>query len=244
MYKAFLFFSACIVLLGWCGCSQQAANKDAASVAGLGKRQTLHLADGTEVILNTGSHMDTLPGFNTSARSVSLNGAAFFTVRTGKQPFVVATKNLVITIPATAAGRINAYHSSNGATVEVLQGKLLVQKNYHSPFDTLPELLQPGEMILFNREVDLMEKETCDTMELRAWLLDKLTFNQTPLADAVRKINDWFCVDVTLEGNFSDAPFSAAFTSASLQTVLDKLAKQYNASYRQTKNGQIVFRKE
>ncbi|RFM27439.1 DUF4974 domain-containing protein [Deminuibacter soli] len=175
------------------------------------------------------------------AGSVHLNGDAFFTTRdTG---LTIHTRSLTIQLHQAAA-RINSFNKENGATVEVLSGTATVQKNYRSAFDTLPETLHAGEMILFNREVDLMEKETTDTTALRENMENRLVLDQLTAAAAVKKINDWFSVNLVTTGDWTNTiKASNIFRNADLKTVLDWLALTYKASYRQQADGTILLTK-
>jgi len=57
---------------------------------------------------------------------------------------------------------IEAYNSSPGQVLKVLDGQLISTKSYESNFPNTDSLTK-GEMILINIDIDLMEKETFDT---------------------------------------------------------------------------------
>jgi hypothetical protein len=42
-----------------------------------------------------------------------------------------------------------------------------VTKFYHSSTDNEPETLKSGDMVMINKDIDLMEKETLDSAERR-----------------------------------------------------------------------------
>jgi transmembrane sensor len=48
-----------------------------------------------------------------------------------------------------------------------LSGKLNVKKSYHSDTDNEPEIVETGQMVMINRDIDLMEKEKLDSAELK-----------------------------------------------------------------------------
>jgi len=52
--------------------------------------------------------------------------------------------------------------------VEVLEGHVVAHKNYSSTY-TEPDVLDAGGMSMINRDIDLMEKETTNVAQLRAW---------------------------------------------------------------------------
>ena len=94
----------------------------------------------------------------------------------GSKPFVVHTGNLIIEVLDTnGPGRsgangsgaggwgsrfaVDAVRKRAGEEVDLLGGRLRVTKSYHSDTDSLPEELTAGDMVMINREIDLMEKE-------------------------------------------------------------------------------------
>jgi transmembrane sensor len=54
---------------------------------------------------------------------------------------------------------VDAVRKRPGEEVDLLDGRLRVTKSYHSDTDSLPEELTAGDMVMINREIDLMEKE-------------------------------------------------------------------------------------
>jgi transmembrane sensor len=109
------------------------------------------IGDGTVIVLGT--------GFTTGSRVVDLDGEGMFEVRaSGAGPFVVTTKNLIIQ-GAGMKFRVEAVRSTPGEEVDLLEGRLRVVKSYHSDTDNEPEVLDAGDMLMINREIDLMEKE-------------------------------------------------------------------------------------
>jgi FecR protein len=81
------------------------------------------------------------------------------------RPFVVHTGNLRIEVLGTRF-RVDAVRKRPGEEVDLLEGRLRVTKSYHSDTDNEPEVLSAGEMVMINREIDLMEKEKLSPDEL------------------------------------------------------------------------------
>lgn len=126
----------------------------------------VRLADSTDVLVNDKTMLSVTDSFNKSNRELQLDGEAVFQVNgdAGK-PFVVRTRNLQIIVLGTRF-RVDAHSESPGEEVDLLSGKLKVMKSYHSTTDNEPEILQAGEMVMINRDIDLMEKEKLDSAEL------------------------------------------------------------------------------
>lgn len=135
-------------------------------VNGTGGKQRVSLPDGSRAVLASGTTIVLSKGFVAGAREVELDGEGFFEV-TGKagQPFIVHTGNLLIEVLGTRF-HIDAWRKNAGEEVDLLAGRLRVQKSYHSDTDNNPEVLESGDMVMINRDIDLMEKEKLSPTEL------------------------------------------------------------------------------
>ena len=131
-----------------------------------GDAQWVTLPDNSHVKLSSGTEFKLGPMFANGNRVVDLDGEGMFEVRAmpGKM-FVVTTKNLIIQGPGKKF-RVDAVRSRPGEEVDLLAGQLTIRKSYHSDLDSLPEDLTSGEMLMINREIDLMEKERMKPDEL------------------------------------------------------------------------------
>jgi hypothetical protein len=149
-----------------------------------GGPQTVKLPDGSHVVLMDGTTIVVSKGFGKEDRDVEIDGQGLFVVQApgmGSKPFVVHTGNLIIQVlDTTGAGgsagsgaggsvagtggwdarfAVEAVRKQPGEESDLLDGKLRVTKSYHSDTDNEPEVLGAGDMVMINREIDLMEKE-------------------------------------------------------------------------------------
>ncbi|WP_173003198.1 FecR family protein [Chitinophaga sp. SYP-B3965] len=206
-----------------------------------GERKTITLADSTMVLLNSRSNLYVPVNFPKTGRNVILDGEAFFQVHNqGNEAFVLTTDKLkAVTIEGTF--RMRSLEKQSGATFYLLGGAALVTKSYHSTTDNQPENLLSGEMILANKDIDLMEKETFPLAEQQDCLEGKLVFNNTPVQAVFKKIEDWFGVEMELRGN--DTPpkgVSGEFHNGSLQEMLAALGDSVGFSYRITREKVVI----
>lgn len=206
-----------------------------------GSRTEITLPDSTTVILNSASTLHVPADYASGNRSVILDGDAFFEVKPGKDSFTVTSAILKATVLGTAF-RMRSFSSQQGATYYQLEGSSRVGKSYHSSTDNQPEVLERGQMVLANREIDLMEKETYHPEELETWLSDILRIqNANPMAVS-RILEDWFGVEVEMRGDASKARVitEALFFNASLDDVLSNLGGQQGFKYKIDKNKVIL----
>ena len=125
------------------------------------------LPDSSLVTLKPGSRLSIAKGFNKDNRSLELDGEATFDIKSNAgKPLVLHTRDLEITVLGTWF-HVDAFRKNAGEQVDLLEGKLLVKKSYHSDTDNEPETLDAGDMVMINRDIDLMEKEKMNPDELK-----------------------------------------------------------------------------
>jgi ferric-dicitrate binding protein FerR (iron transport regulator) len=129
--------------------------------------QRVYLPDGSSVTLRPGASIEVSKGYGKGDRRVDLDGEALFDVKDKTtDSFHVGTRNLDMAIQGSRF-RIDAWRKNAGEEVDLLEGVLRVKKTYHSDTDNEPETLVSGEMVMINRDIDLMEKEKLNPEELK-----------------------------------------------------------------------------
>ena len=129
------------------------------------KPQEVRLPDGSSVVMMAHTKMRISKAFNQAGRELELDGEALFDIEAGAgKPFIVHTRNLQIEVLGTRF-RVDAHRDNAGEEVDLLEGRLRVIKSYHSDTDSEPEFLNTGEMVMINRDIDLMEKEKMDSTD-------------------------------------------------------------------------------
>jgi ferric-dicitrate binding protein FerR (iron transport regulator) len=175
-----------LVIVGVCCCKGRAGSgaSDSGSVgterlaadgdslvyrSGMVRRKKIGLPDGSMIVMNAGTVIRLSRAFNGKTRELWLEGEALFEVNADAgKPFIVHTRNLKIVVLGTRF-RIDADPKTAGEEVDLLSGNLQVMKSYHSDSDNEPETIAAGEMVMINRDIDLMEKEKMDGSEMKAW---------------------------------------------------------------------------
>jgi transmembrane sensor len=176
--RSFLFIF--VFLQFGCGEHGRKTEENGATVykSGSEKRMKISLPDGTELVMNAGTVIRLSKNFGAKGGELWLEGEAMFDVHgdamtelpgdAGKG-FVIHTKNLRIEVQMNGRFKVDAYPDKSGEEVDLLSGKLKVMKSYHSDSDNEPEAIQTGEMVMINRDIDLMEKERMDGTEMKSW---------------------------------------------------------------------------
>jgi ferric-dicitrate binding protein FerR (iron transport regulator) len=150
-------------------------------------RKEIVLPDGTKVTVHAGTSVRIAEKFDKGDREMWLDGDALFEVSEGSvgnvgksggagmgKPVIIHTGNLRIEVLAPGSRfRVDARKKEAGEEVDLLAGKLRVMKSYHSDTDNEPDTIVAGEMVMINREIDLMEKEKMDGSEMKGWDLKR-----------------------------------------------------------------------
>jgi transmembrane sensor len=139
----------------------QNADEVCEMITPLGAKSQIILPDGTNVWLNAGSRLTYKKSFNSKDRLVSLQGEAFFHVKTNKnKPFIVKTSRMNVKALGTSFN-VKAYPEDKIVTATLVEGSIQVDgKQANSkPFMVT---LKPKETISLSEqalEINKKEKE-------------------------------------------------------------------------------------
>lgn len=204
----------------------------------IGTRTKIKLPDGSPVVLNSNTRL-LVPSDFTQQRTVLLDGEAYFDTTT--HPITVKTNIVTMSTMAPSVFKIRCFEAQQGATAYVLQGQTKVVKSYHSATDNQPEILGRGNMILANKEIDLMEKETYHSVDMELWIQDKLVFHDEPFMNAIHKLEDWYSTEIYVDGDIaSTGNVNGNFIGATLEQVLDEMKKTAKFIYKIKKDKVVV----
>ena len=115
-------------------------------IAPVGSRTVVELSDGSVVHLNYGSRIKYPQNFSGETRSVALIGEGYFEVaHNPDKPFMVSTEKMDIKAVGTVFN-VNAYPETNNIATTLIEGKVLLEKQWRT--GKLNNLAQwsPGSM--------------------------------------------------------------------------------------------------
>lgn len=137
-----------------------ASSCNTTNISSYNEKQSIHLPDGSIVLLNKNSTVR----YNTSFedRSIELDGEAFFIVEKGKVPFVVTTPSGTVTVLGTA---FNVKSDDEQLEVEVEKGSIEMK------VDEQIQKIKRGECAIYNKSKDLFEKGKAE-FEHHIWTED------------------------------------------------------------------------
>lgn len=165
-----------------------------------GVKVTKILPDSSRVILNARSTITYVAGFREDVREVNLTGEAFFEVaKDSLRPFTVHSGNLSTTALGTSFN-INYRPGKAITEVSLATGKVEVLDN-----TIALTRLEPGERLHYDRDRATFRTDHYDTLETLAWKDETLYFREANIEDVIRKLEDWYGVEITLEGKVEKA---------------------------------------
>jgi ferric-dicitrate binding protein FerR (iron transport regulator) len=156
-----------------------------------GEIRTQQLPEGSKVMLNANSEISFSEGWDKGAeREVWLKGEAFFQVQKtpSKSRFVVHGNQFDVIVTGTQFNVVNRHDKTN---VMLTEGSVIIKTT-----DGKEIHMQPGDFVEINNKQP--EKKSAQEENILAWRDKKLFFDNTPLKDAVKKIEDHYGVSIKI----------------------------------------------
>jgi ferric-dicitrate binding protein FerR (iron transport regulator) len=177
------------------------------SQTGIGQQETLVLLDGSEVQLNAKSTLSYDASNWEDARTLSLNGEAYFKVTKG-QTFTVNTNNGSVTVLGT---QFNVISHDNYFEVTCYEGKVRVTSN------SKEHILTPGKSVrLVNGNLETMTLED----DSPTWIHGESTFKSVPLKHVIEALEAQYNVNIDASNIDKETIFTGTFTHDSLKLAL------------------------
>ncbi|WP_175650150.1 FecR family protein [Pseudomonas sp. Marseille-P9899] len=180
----------------------------------VGQRQTLQLADGSQVVLDSASELD-VSWHLLSRRSELRRGQALFEVSPRVyRPFLVDAGPAQVRVVGT---RFNVSRYDSDVRVTVAEGRVAVRAGEAS------SLLEPGQQVRVH-EGRLEPVAQVDAHEVGAWRNGQLIFESTPLTEVIGVIQRYHPQPIRLTGaGLDNLPVSGVFDSAHVERLLTLL---------------------
>lgn len=205
---------------------------------GMGQRQALRLADGTQVELDTNTrlHAD-LTG---KSRTVTLDaGEAYFdVVHDASRPFTVYAGNHRITDIGT---KFSVFRNGDDVRVVVKEGQVKVEQ-IDQP-QSVPLMAQAGhEIIAKGSETLLATKPDQEISNDLSWRNGMLVFNQQTLADAADQFNRYNNRHIEVEGSARKIRIGGSFKADNVDVFVQLLHRGFGLSVNEQGDKIVVSR--
>ncbi|MBO9728587.1 MAG: FecR domain-containing protein [Chitinophaga sp.] len=220
-----------------------------------GAKTTVHLPDGSVVILNSGSRLTYDKDFGIKNRRINLEGEAYFDVKKDPaMPMLVATSSVTVTVLGTTFN-VKAYAEDSIVEASLFTGtiQLTTEKD--------PErviLLRPREKVTIsqkqNNYTSTPKEPRNETVSLQhltlnridssfdetAWLKNKLVFRSTRFQDVANELQRKFNVYIYFNDTvFQDIRITGTFSNESIQEIIPAL--QQTIPFHYTSSGNKIY---
>jgi transmembrane sensor len=202
-----------------------------------GKRHTIHLSDGSTVVLNADSKLDYPSAFNGKTREVYLVGEGYFDVlHNHRQSFLVHAGKITTKVLGTTFD-IKAYPADEAIEITVKRGKVQVLNENKNM-----GLVTANHQISFIKKTGQYVQKPVDVKAIFAWKPSEIVFNDITMEEAVNKVVKRFNMTVYfVNPAIKDCRITATFSEDDqLEEILSVICTVSKASY-SVENNKIVI---
>ncbi|MET3837881.1 transmembrane sensor [Brevundimonas sp. UYEF29] len=200
----------------------------------VGEQRTIQLEDGSRITLDTGSEVAVR--FTGGRRSVTLNnGQAMFDVEGDPaRPFIVAAGDTRVTAIGT---RFDVRRSGTGARVILVEGRVDVRREAAADGRWA---LSPGQEVTTSAPRPTIA--TANVPASTSWTSGRLTFENTPIAEAVAEVNRYSREPIELrDSRISSVQVSGVFNAGDIDGFVAALSDLYALQSTKAEDGRIVL---
>jgi len=199
------------------------------------------LPDGSIVTLNANS---SIKYFTRSPRSVWMEGEAFFEVKKmveTHEKFNVWTADLSVTVLGTSFN-VNTRNDQTQVFLEEGKVRLELEEMQSEAIE-----MNPGDLIAYSKkQKKLKEKrKNASALENASWKEGSLIFKDTPLPEALFKIEDIYGIQFVVQSeNLKDEIISGGVPIKNLEVTLVTLSEVYGIEIRKEGNRYFLNKRE
>jgi ferric-dicitrate binding protein FerR (iron transport regulator) len=196
-----------------------------------GERATVHLADGSRVILNADSRL-TVPGnFRDGDRSVQFEGQGYFDVASiEERPFIVQTTLADVRVLGTEFD-VDAHQDAVQMQVVVATGEVSVRSNHLDEAESI--ILRPRDLGIVLQAGGQLVRRNIDVDRYIAWREGRLVFENASFKEVATMLERWYDLSVQLQNPSENVDgLTATFEDEPVDEVLNVIAAALNLNYR------------
>jgi transmembrane sensor len=188
---------------------------------GVGEQRIVRLSDGSTLRLNTDSRA--VVKFNSRQRSVELvRGEALFDVaHDAARAFRVRAGPAEVRAIGTV---FDVRLAQGGAEVTLLKGSVQVRGT-----DGGVSVLRPNQRVQIHRHGILKSNEPTDAARATSWTERRLTFDSTPLGDAIAEVNRYSANQIELAAaDLAGAPVNGVFETGDTEAFASAVSSVFD----------------
>jgi transmembrane sensor len=203
--------------------------------------QGVLLPDSSYVLLEHNATLQLDNAFGKTARSMALNGTAYFKIHGDPlRPFNVKGAEYIV----TALGTAFRMTSANGQLHVLLEeGKVMVEKNSRGR-RTLIGYLTPSQSLLIDPAISQKKQEqTFAPAALNAWKAQEIVFDHTPVQEVILQLQACYNIHIQIADTMLQKEvFSGRFKNDALPAVLEVLCFTLNKQYQFSDSTNVLIK--
>ncbi|MBK5720008.1 FecR family protein [Dysgonomonas sp. Marseille-P4677] len=202
-----------------------------------GQKTKLFLPDGTLVWLNSGTKITYNTDYGVDNRNIEMEGEAFFDVtRNENLNFKISINDIEVSVLGTSFD-VEAYRGDKEISVSVINGRVSVGKINDKVFG----VLKPNEKIVINKDDNSFKLKICDPEIDGIWRHGQLKIINDPMPVVISKMERWYGVKITIEGQMSHENYWLTIKTESLTEILELINRITPINY-QIKGEEVTIK--
>jgi ferric-dicitrate binding protein FerR (iron transport regulator) len=160
---------------------------------GAGDKSKITLPDGSTVWINACSSITYDHTFGEDTRSVTLNGEAYFEVKTDTaKPFMVHADHFTYMVTGTSFN-VYSYKNETKTSLALLEGGVTAEYDSHTV------KIHPGEMLVYDKTAGRLTVKKTDVNILSSWCHGEFIFENMTFEDLSKRLARMFDVHFAFE---------------------------------------------
>ena len=202
---------------------------------GFSHKKTISLSDGTEIILNSNSHLTTKSSWKLATpREIWLEGEAYFSVKSHPdnpelKQFVVHTKDLDVKVVGT---QFNVNTRKNETLVYLDEGK--VQLSLNEVHDKNTVVMNPGDLVGYSSELRTKKevRKNIAAEPITSWKSGYFSFNHTPLSEVIELVESTHGITIKVSNPaLLKETITGKVPSENINELVKSMTHLFNLSY-------------
>lgn len=225
------------VLVAWAAIFFSLNNKTVQYATVMGEMKTIELPDHSVVKLNVNSTLSFSKKWaGTGPREVWLKGEAFFTVQHtyNNQRFVVHTNDVNIQVVGTEFN-VNTRRVKTQVVLRNGVVKLTLNNTTSAKKAAAPITMKPGDMVTYSAATAELNNQRVNPEQYASWSTPVLLFNETPVAEVIRSLQDNLGLTIVLEDDSLGAQtFTGTIPRDNINVFFITLGRSFNVHIEKT----------
>lgn len=210
------------------------AQRPVAFATAIGEQRTVRLEDGSRITLDTATRVEVR--YDGSRRRVMLtSGQAMFDVASeAGRPFLVRAGDTEVVALGT---RFDVRRFGTGARVLLVEGQVVVRQ---SDRPDSRWALAPGQQV--TTSAPRPEVVSADVPAATSWTAGRLTFENTPISEAVAEVNRYTPDPIDLrDDGIASIPVSGVFNAGDVDGFVAALTDLYSLEATRSPDGGLIL---